>query len=156
MEHRVQFGLETPLGGMCGAIDEGLLVSLKFCEGSPPDLGDSAGASEIEEQIQEYFSGWRHEFEFPMRLCGTDFERSVWAQVAAIPYGRTATYGEIAARLGTPPAARAVGQAVGANPLAIVVPCHRVVGAAGKSTGYAWGLRRKQALLDLEADLDAG
>ena len=102
------------------------------------------------QELTEYFRGERYEFDLPLDLRGTPFQHSVWWEIHAIPYGKTVTYGEIALRVGRPRAYQAVGQAVGANPVAIVVPCHRVVGADGKLTGYGGGVDRKAALLELE------
>ena len=101
-------------------------------------------------QLREYFSRIRREFDLPLEVWGTPFQKAVWAQVARIPYGTTTTYGEIAQRVGRPEAARAVGAAVGANPLSIFIPCHRVIGADGSLTGYGGGLEMKAALLQLE------
>ncbi|MFN8081103.1 MAG: methylated-DNA--[protein]-cysteine S-methyltransferase [Kineosporiaceae bacterium] len=104
-------------------------------------------------QLAEYFEGTRTEFDLPLAAVGTVFQRRVWDALLEIPYGRTASYGDIARRLGLGPAAsRAVGLANGANPISIVVPCHRVIGANGTLTGYGGGLERKQFLLDLEGD----
>lgn len=103
-------------------------------------------------QLREYFAGERTTFDFPMELEGTDFQRSVWAALLEIPYGETWSYGQLAARLGKPGAARAVGLANGRNPIPIVVPCHRVIGADGSLTGYGGGLDRKVVLLELERD----
>jgi AraC family transcriptional regulator of adaptative response/methylated-DNA-[protein]-cysteine methyltransferase len=103
------------------------------------------------DELAGYFAGRRQAFGFPLDLAGTPFERAVWAALRSIPYGRTATYGEIARSVGRPHAARAVGCANGRNPLAIVVPCHRVVQQDGGLRGYGGGLRRKRFLLDLEA-----
>ena len=105
---------------------------------------------QAEMQLLEYLSGARRQFDLPFDLRGTAFQRMVWEAVAAIPYGETMTYGAIAARLGKPSAARAVGAANGANPLPIFVPCHRVLGADGSLTGYGGGLPIKRALLELE------
>jgi len=104
-------------------------------------------------QLREYFSRTRREFDLPLDVRGTAFQRAVWAEVAHIPYGATTTYGEIAQRIGRPGAARAVGAAVGANPLPILIPCHRVIGAGGSLTGYGGGLEVKAALLRLEGAL---
>lgn len=105
----------------------------------------------VAQQLDEYFAGERSHFECPLDLRrGTPFQRAVWHALLEIPAGQTTSYGELARRLGRPPAARAVGAAVGRNPLAIVVPCHRVLGRHGSLTGYAGGLDRKQALLELE------
>jgi len=104
-------------------------------------------------QLREYFSRVRHEFDLPLDVRGTAFQKAVWAEVVHIPYGATTTYGEIAQRIERPGAARAVGAAVGANPLPILVPCHRVIGAGGSLTGYGGGLEVKAALLRLEGAL---
>lgn len=104
------------------------------------------------EQLAEYLSGRRRQFELPLAAEGSAFARSVWQQLLAIPFGQTSTYGELATAMGRTGAARAVGLAVGRNPLSIIVPCHRVVGSDGRLTGYAGGLERKAWLLDLERD----
>src|SRR3954470_22988413 len=107
------------------------------------------------EQLDAYFAGSRRDFTLDTAPVGDEFQRRVWALLAEIPYGETRTYGELAAELGDPFAARSVGAAVGSNPLSIVVPCHRVVGKDGTLTGYAGGLARKRFLLDLEQDQHA-
>lgn len=101
-------------------------------------------------QLSAYFAGELREFDLPLAPAGTPFQLAVWSALRAIPYGETASYGQLAAAVGRPAAARAVGAANGRNPLAIVVPCHRVIGAAGALTGYAGGVERKRALLELE------
>jgi methylated-DNA-[protein]-cysteine S-methyltransferase len=106
--------------------------------------------AEIVGQFHEYFSGSRQMFDLSLDVRGTSFQRAVWSQVVRIPYGATATYGDIAQLVGKPRASRAVGAAVGANPLPIVVPCHRVIGADGSLTGFASGLDVKETLLRLE------
>ncbi len=103
-------------------------------------------------QLDEYFAGQRTAFDLDLELVGTDFQRRVWAALQTIPYGETRSYGEIAEQIGSPGAFRAVGLANGRNPIGIIVPCHRVIGASGSLTGYGGGLERKQALLDLEQD----
>jgi methylated-DNA-[protein]-cysteine S-methyltransferase len=112
-------------------------------EGSPL-LRDAAA------QLSEYFSGARREFSLPLAPSGTEFQRAVWRELARIPFGETRSYGALAARLGAPRAARAVGAANGQNPFTIVLPCHRVLGASGALTGYAGGEHRKRWLLDHE------
>ena len=107
-------------------------------------------------ELGEYFSGTRREFGITLAPRGTGFQREVWAELRRIPYGETISYAELARRIGNPRAVRAVGLANGANPLAIVVPCHRVIGANGTLTGYGGGLTVKQQLLDLERDAAAG
>jgi methylated-DNA-[protein]-cysteine S-methyltransferase len=111
---------------------------------TPPILRRAAA------QLAEYFAGTRTRFDLPLAPVGTDFQRRVWDATAAIPFGETATYGEIARKIGVPNGSRAVGGALNRNPLAIVVPCHRVVGSFGKLTGYDGGVDRKAFLLNLE------
>jgi methylated-DNA-[protein]-cysteine S-methyltransferase len=105
----------------------------------------------VQAQLREYFAGERTAFEAPLAMDGTRFERRVWRALIDIPYGETVSYGEIARRIDQPSAARAVGLANGRNPIAVIVPCHRVIGADGTLTGYGGGLERKRFLLDLEA-----
>jgi methylated-DNA-[protein]-cysteine S-methyltransferase len=107
--------------------------------------------ADVAQQLREYFDGSRREFDVPLSLHGNQFELRVWRELVAIPYGETTSYGEIAKRLGDPSAARAVGLANGRNPVAVIVPCHRVIGADGTLVGYGGGLERKRFLLDLEA-----
>lgn len=102
-------------------------------------------------QLDEYFAGERHLFRLPLMAVGTDFQKEVWHTLAAIPYGTTCSYTAVADALGRPSAVRAVARAIGANPLSIIIPCHRVIGSDGRLTGYAGGLERKKYLLDLEA-----
>jgi methylated-DNA-[protein]-cysteine S-methyltransferase len=102
-------------------------------------------------ELEAYFSGKLHQFSAPLDLRGTDFQRKVWELLLDIPYGETCSYGDIARMLGRPTASRAVGRAVGTNPIAIIVPCHRVIGTNGDLVGYGGGLYKKRALLDLEA-----
>ena len=110
--------------------------------------------AEVTRQLEEYFARERRAFDLPLGPAGSDFQRRVWAALREIPYGATWSYGAVAARLGLgPEAARAVGSANGSNPIPVIVPCHRVVGADGSLTGFAGGLARKRFLLDLEADL---
>ena len=103
------------------------------------------------EQLAEYFAGTRRGFDLPLAPTGTDFQRRVWAALAAIPYGETRNYAELAEQLGSKGGQRAVGAANGRNPIAIVVPCHRVIGSDGRMTGYAGGIGRKRWLLAFEA-----
>lgn len=104
------------------------------------------------QQLQEYFAGTRSRFELPLDLQGTPFQKKVWTALCAIPHGETRSYGELAKSIGSPKAARAVGMANNKNPIAIIVPCHRVIGQNGALVGYAGGLDRKKALLDLESE----
>ncbi len=108
--------------------------------------------AEARRQLDEYFGGDRKQFDLPLRLEGTEFQVSVLEALQEIPYGETASYGEIARRIGRPKAVRAVGAANGRNPIPIVVPCHRVIGSTGDLTGFGGGLDTKEALLRLEAE----
>jgi methylated-DNA-[protein]-cysteine S-methyltransferase len=112
---------------------------------------DDAGLVHVVEQLKAYFAGTLTDFDLPITMQGTDFQRRVWASLCEIPYGETISYGELARRVGNPKASRAVGLANGRNPVAIIVPCHRVIGADGSLTGYGGGLDRKVWLLEHEA-----
>ncbi|KAA8957035.1 methylated-DNA--[protein]-cysteine S-methyltransferase [Mycobacterium sp.] len=113
-------------------------------------IPDDRAFPEAVYQLGEYFSGERSDFDLEFSICGTEFQRRVWRALTTIPYGETRSYGEIAEQIGAPGAARAVGLANGRNPIAIIVPCHRVIGANGGLIGYGGGVERKQVLLDLE------
>ncbi len=127
------------------------------------DAAGSDGAAErtqalcerVVVQLSEYFDGSRTEFDLPLDLEGTPFQESVWTALSTIPYGETVTYATQADRIGRPSAVRAVGAANGRNPVPIVLPCHRVIGASGSLTGYAGGLDRKRRLLELEGALES-
>jgi methylated-DNA-[protein]-cysteine S-methyltransferase len=108
---------------------------------------------ETKRQLAAYFAGERRTFDLPLKMAGTPFQRQVWAELGRIPFGETLSYGELAKRLGNPNGSRAVGLANGRNPIAIIVPCHRVIGSTGKLVGYGGGLARKQALLAFEASV---
>jgi methylated-DNA-[protein]-cysteine S-methyltransferase len=144
--------LDSPLGEvLLTAGDDGALtrvmIGARAADGWRRHDAALAGARG---QLTAYFAGELRAFDLPLALGGTPWQQRVWAAVGAIPYGETRTYGELAAEVCTPAAARAVGHANGRNPACIVVPCHRVVGARGALTGYAYGVERKRALLDLE------
>lgn len=117
-----------------------------------PQLEDTQNATllEAERQLREYFAGHRQQFSLPLDFIGTTFQKQVWAALVTIPFGETRSYGEIAQQIGNPTAVRAVGAANGKNPLSIIAPCHRVIGANGKLTGFAGGLVTKAFLLRLE------
>jgi len=146
--------LSTPIGElMLTADDDGALTAVHLPGRHPSARGlqrDDALLEPARRQLTEYFAGERTAFDLPLRPAGAPFQLRVWEALRRIPYGETASYGEIARELGHPTAARAVGAANGRNPIAIVVPCHRVIGANGSLTGYAGGLECKRALLDLE------
>jgi O-6-methylguanine DNA methyltransferase len=140
--------------GLCAlafdGLDDALSRTLVRYDVAPPLGGTHPTLEAAAEQLAAYFAGERRAFDLPLDLLGTPFQRAVWSTLLRIPYGDTWSYGQVAAAVGRPRAARAVGQATGANPLAIVVPCHRVVGHDGSLTGYGSGLHRKQTLLELE------
>ncbi len=147
--------IRTPVGEMLATADDKGITSLRF-EGQEPK-GCAAGNPHLlllQQQIGEYFAGKRTAFEVPLSLRGTGFQLRVWQELQKIPYGETRSYGEIAAAMGEPKAARAVGMANNRNPVLILIPCHRVVGKDGKLAGYAGGLDRKQYLLELEGKHD--
>ena len=148
--------VETPVGPLLTVVDgEGGLVRVWFGDewaglGISPAERDAGRCAEVARQLREYFTRQRREFDLRVAPAGSPFQQEVWRQVAAIPYGETRSYGEIAARVGGAAVARAVGLANGANPIPIVIPCHRVVGADGSLVGYGGGLAVKAALLRLE------
>jgi methylated-DNA-[protein]-cysteine S-methyltransferase len=142
--------VETPIGRLWLATAGGGLGSIAF-HGPAGATSDDALLREAEEQLSAYFAGELRRFDLPLSPRGTEFQRRVWDAVAAVPYGTTTTYSRLAAAIGRPRATRAVGAANGRNPLPIVVPCHRVIGASGALTGYGGGLDVKRALLALEA-----
>lgn len=139
-----------PLGTLVIGYTDSRIVSAKLETAPtqphcPSPLSDLAAG-----QIMEYFQGKRKDFDLPIYAPGTPFQMAVWHEISRIPYGQTRTYGEIAAAIGKPGAARAVGIACNRNPLWILIPCHRVVGSGNRLTGYAGGLSMKQFLLELE------
>ena len=146
--------LTTPIGElMLTADDDGALTGVNLPNRHPDPAGwerDDEHLGDARRQLTEYFAGERTTFDLPLRPAGAPFQLRVWEALLRIPYGETASYGEIARELGHPTASRAVGAANGRNPIAIVVPCHRVIGSNGSLTGYAGGLECKRALLDLE------
>lgn len=145
--------IESPLGPLLAVAEGAELVSLHFADraAEPDGERDDGSFGETERQLREYFAGRRQRFDLPLAPRGSEFQLRVWKALEQIPYGRTRTYGDLARELGCPGAAQAVGAANGRNPLAVVVPCHRVIGSDGALTGYAGGLERKRRLLDLEA-----
>lgn len=145
----------TPLGRMLLAQEEEGLILVEF-DATPLknwQQADTPLLVQAKAQLSEYFAGTRQEFTLPLSPKGTPFQQKVWAALQTIPYGQTRSYGEIARQIGSPKAARAVGMANHHNPIAILIPCHRVVGQNGALTGYAGGLERKKALLQLEGCL---
>jgi methylated-DNA-[protein]-cysteine S-methyltransferase len=148
--------IDSPVGRLLLAGDGERLHVLAFREGkkameAQPDwLQDEAPLRAAVEQLRSYFAGELREFTLPLAPSGTAFQLQVWNELTRIPYGETICYGELADRIGNPKASRAVGLANGCNPIAIIVPCHRVIGASGKLTGYGGGLPIKERLLALE------
>jgi methylated-DNA-[protein]-cysteine S-methyltransferase len=116
---------------------------------------DPGAFDDVRQQLDEYFDGTREVFDVPLDLQGSPFQVEVWTALTAIPYGQTTSYAAIAQAVGRPAAVRAVGAANGRNPISIIVPCHRVIGADGRLTGYGWGVDRKAWLLDHERDASA-
>jgi methylated-DNA-[protein]-cysteine S-methyltransferase len=148
--------MDSPVGALLLAGDASALTEVYFQSGrhprrpAPEWRRDAAPFAEAVRELEEYFAGRRRKFTLPLAPRGTPFQLSVWQALRAIPYGETLSYGELARQLGCPAGARAVGLANGANPLPIVVPCHRVIGADGSLTGFGGGLAIKRALLALE------
>jgi methylated-DNA-[protein]-cysteine S-methyltransferase len=156
-EQRFYTSIDSPIGELLLLGDGQVLRGLYMQEGRKPVQiaprweRSEAPFANVREQLREYFVGERTTFEnLPLALDGAPFERRVWRALQDIPYGETASYGEIARNVGQPGAARAVGLANGRNPIAVIVPCHRVIGANGTLVGYGGGLERKRLLLELE------
>lgn len=156
MPSRLALVVDSPIGPLRLESADGVALTAIGFDGAvrpgdaPPEEVPEV-VREAARQLGEYFAGRRRVFDLPLAAAGTPFQRSVWAELVRVPYGVTVSYGQLAARLGMPvSASRAVGAANGANPIPVVVPCHRVIGADGTLTGYAGGLARKQALLHLE------
>ena len=145
----------TPVGLLRVAECQGAIVQIQFVQENAEALANALHQEtllllEAKRQLTEYFAGERKAFSLPLKAEGTAFQKRVWQQLEQIPYGETRSYGEIAREIGNSKAARAVGSANHCNPIAIVVPCHRVIGATGKLVGYAGGLEIKRSLLELE------
>jgi methylated-DNA-[protein]-cysteine S-methyltransferase len=154
--------MDSPIGSLTLTASEGYLTGVvmdgqRHAPAPAPDQRrDDQWFGGIAGQLDEYFAGRLTRFDIPLQLVGTDFQRRVWSELQRIPYGETISYGELARRVGNPAAVRAVGLANGRNPVAIIVPCHRVIGADGSLTGYGGGLSRKAWLLEHEAADDEG
>ncbi|GGG46776.1 methylated-DNA--protein-cysteine methyltransferase [Kocuria dechangensis] len=151
--------VDSPIGPLALVEEDGRLAALSV-EGArqgpvPGSFGtrDDDALPHVREQLAEYFAGRLREFDADVVLHGTPFQLRVWNALAGIPYGTTGTYGQIARAIGTPRAAQAVGAANGRNPVSLLVPCHRIIGADGRLTGYAGGMQRKEYLLRLEGTL---
>lgn len=158
---------DSPLGTLLATAEDGALTGLYF---SAQKYHPATTAGWIEDsdaqpfplvrrQLEEYFAGRRRTFDFPMAPGGgraTSFQQAIWMAIAAVPFGATTTYAQLAAECGRPTAARAAGAATGRNPISVVIPCHRIVGGSGALTGYAGGLPRKRALLGFERSITEG
>lgn len=148
--------IDSPYGPLTLVATDGSLCGVYMTDQRhrPPEESfgdrDPGPFTETARQLDAYFAGELTDFDLPFSLVGTPFQRSVWEQLLRIPFGETRTYGELAEALGNPAASRAVGLANGKNPISVIVPCHRVIGANGNLTGYGGGLPRKQRLLDFE------
>jgi methylated-DNA-[protein]-cysteine S-methyltransferase len=154
----LQYTLEdSPIGSLLLVGNDQALHGLYMQDGRKPKRiapsweRSMSGFSDVKAQLHEYFAGERLAFDLVLVMDGTPFERRVWSALTEIPYGETCSYGELARRLDQPTAARAVGLANGRNPISVIVPCHRVIGADGTLTGYGGGLERKRILLELES-----
>jgi methylated-DNA-[protein]-cysteine S-methyltransferase len=168
MSTRAHVTIDSPIGPLTLVAEGGALACLymvdhRHAPGSStygeadPGAGPQAEVLELtKRQLREYFDGERQTFDIPLHSPGTPFQEKVWAALREIPYGETISYGELARRVGQPTAFRAVGLANGKNPISIIVPCHRVIGASGRLTGYGGGLDRKQLLLELERKIAGG
>jgi methylated-DNA-[protein]-cysteine S-methyltransferase len=151
----------TPIGTLLATTQGDALTGLYFHgERHAPAISagwiedaDAKPFGECRRQLREYLEGARRVFDLPLAPEGSEFQRRVWIEIRRIPYGKTLTYAELAARAGAPGSARAAGSATGNNPISIVVPCHRVIGSDGSLTGYAGGISRKRKLLDIEGAL---
>jgi methylated-DNA-[protein]-cysteine S-methyltransferase len=150
--------IDSPIGELLLTAEDGALTGLSM---SPFDIHpdwrhDPDALSEAATQLEEYFAGERTSFELDLAPAGTEFQQRVWAMLVDIPFGETTTYGTLADRLGNPRTVRAVGLANGRNPIAVIIPCHRVIGADGSLVGFGGGLERKRALLDHETAVATG
>lgn len=154
---RAHMFIDSPVGTLILVATDGVLSGLLMVDQRHRPAAAVFGEHDptpfpaVIDQLRAYFAGERTTFDLRLAAVGTPFQHAVWAAVRRIPYGQTASYGQIAERIGRPGASRAVGASNGANPIGIIVPCHRVVGANGSLTGYGGGLERKQFLLDLES-----
>lgn len=152
---KLKYRWQSPLGALRLFHENGALTGLYFEGHSPAPKCEEGSVNAtvfcpVIEQLEEYFAGDRDHFDVPIEFRGTDFQVKVWSQLQRIPFGQTSSYGAIAEACGRGRAVRAVGAAVGRNPISIIVPCHRVLGSNGSLTGFAGGLDRKRRLLELE------
>ena len=147
------FFYDTPVGKLCIGEEDDSITRVTWSKVPQEYIQEETELIlNCKIQLEEYFAGNRKQFDLPLAPKGTDFQKRVWKALTDIPYGETRTYGKIAAAVGSPKAARAVGMANNKNPIGIIVPCHRVVGADGKLVGYAGGMEKKEWLLNLEQE----
>ncbi len=142
--------MESMIGNIRLVAEDGYLLSLQFTEDPATPFVDSLFLLEVKSQLELYFEGRLTTFDIPVGIGGTEFQKKVWMEVNKVPFGKTASYNTIAESLANPKAVRAVGSANGANPILIVIPCHRIIAKTGELTGYAGGLWRKLKLLQME------
>ncbi|WP_226474956.1 methylated-DNA--[protein]-cysteine S-methyltransferase [Pseudomonas sp. MWU16-30323] len=162
MSYEYQY-MPSPVGQLTLVARDGKLTAILWEKERPnrvrlgalQEANNSPVLQETERQLKEYFAGTRNRFELELDFAGTDFQKKVWQALLTIPFGQTRSYSQIAAQIGNPKAVRAVGAANGRNPISIVAPCHRVIGASGGLTGFAGGLEAKQYLLALEDGVQA-
>lgn len=157
MESLAQFQMDSPVGPLTLVLSRNGLVALEFASRltRAPGMNSPEALSPYVKELEEYFAGTRRSFGFPLDLGGTDFQLACWRALLEIPYGETRTYADIARTVGKPKGFRAVGMANNRNPIAIVVPCHRVIASDGTLCGYGGGLDVKRRLLQLEGALSA-
>ena len=142
---------KSPIGPLTVRAENGTITGVWMEDDDLPEhIDETPPLDEARRQLDAYFAGELREFDLPLAPAGSEFQLGVWRELAKIPYGETISYGELAARVGDPTKARAVGAANGRNPLPVIVPCHRVIGADGSLTGFGGGLDRKRRLLELE------
>lgn len=158
MSHTYWTEIDSPIGRLLLTADDAGLIGLHMEERrhgpadvDPTWIRDDDTFVDAKKQLDAYFAGELREFDLPLNPSGTAFQQRVWAELRTIPYGEVRSYGEIAEQIGRPTASRAVGMANGRNPISIIVPCHRVIGASGALTGYGGGIDRKRTLLEMEA-----
>lgn len=145
------FYYDTPIGKLAIAEEDGFIIKCSFFS-LPEEIGikETQLVKDTYNQLKEYFEGKRKNFEVPLKFYGSEFQKKVWQELITIPYGKTSTYGEVARKIKSKNYSRAVGMANNRNPIAIIVPCHRVIGSNNSLTGYAGGLDIKRKLLELE------
>jgi methylated-DNA-[protein]-cysteine S-methyltransferase len=153
--------IDSPIGPLALAGRGRVLTNLRMLNQTyEPDrsdwMPDDRAFPDVVDQLEAYFAGKRTDFDLDLSLAGSEFQRRVWQALLTIPYGETRSYGQVAEQIGAAGAARAVGLANGHNPIAIIVPCHRVIGASGSLTGYGGGLDRKRSLLEMEKNVRSG